>query len=281
VACVKHETIVLILGHQKKSMSAIILNDSRVHYEALGRGKPVVFLHGWVGSWRYWIPAMQAASNSFRAYAVDLYGFGETARESLGYTLERQAELVQDFLAQLGIGRVAIIAHGLGALVSFVFTLRRKDCVDRILAVNCPLDYSAVNRRVHKANTLELTGWLSSRSPGSADFLVDAPKADQKAVHTSMIGLQSNNLFNEVKAAGIPILLLYGAKDPAIQTPNLAVDANQTVQMHQIIMDGSGHFPMIDEPAQFNRLMASFLALPSGSSPRQLSLKEEWKRRVR
>ena len=262
-------------------MSAIILNDSRVHYEALGRGKPVVFLHGWVGSWRYWIPAMQAASNSFRAYAVDLYGFGETARESLGYTLERQAELVQDFLAQLGIGRVAIIAHGLGALVSFVFTLRRKDCVDRILAVNCPLDYSAVNRRVHKANTLELTGWLSSRSPGSADFLVDAPKADQKAVHTSMIGLQSNNLFNEVKAAGIPILLLYGAKDPAIQTPNLAVDANQTVQMHQIIMDGSGHFPMIDEPAQFNRLMASFLALPSGSSPRQLSLKEEWKRRVR
>jgi pimeloyl-ACP methyl ester carboxylesterase len=281
VACVKHETIVLILGHQKKSMSAIILNDSRVHYEALGRGKPVVFLHGWVGSWRYWIPAMQAASNSFRAYAVDLYGFGETSRESLGYTLERQAELVQDFLAQLGIGRVAIIAHGLGALVSFVFTLRRKDCVDRILAVNCPLDYSAVNRRVHKANTLELTGWLSSRSPGSADFLVDAPKADQKAVHTSMIGLQSNNLFNEVKAAGIPILLLYGAKDPAIQTPNLAVDANQTVQMHQIIMDGSGHFPMIDEPAQFNRLMASFLALPSGSSPRQLSLKEEWKRRVR
>ena len=281
MACVKHETIVLILGHQKKSMSAIILNDSRVHYEALGRGKPVVFLHGWVGSWRYWIPAMQAASNSFRAYAVDLYGFGETARESLGYTLERQAELVQDFLAQLGIGRVAIIAHGLGALVSFVFTLRRKDCVDRILAVNCPLDYSAVNRRVHKANTLELTGWLSSRSPGSADFLVDAPKADQKAVHTSMIGLQSNNLFNEVKAAGIPILLLYGAKDPAIQTPNLAVDANQTVQMHQIIMDGSGHFPMIDEPAQFNRLMASFLALPSGSSPRQLSLKEEWKRRVR
>lgn len=262
-------------------MSAIILKDSRIHYEALGRGKPVVFLHGWVGSWRYWIPAMQAASNSFRAYAVDLYGFGETSREPLAYTLERQADLVQNFLAQLGIGRVAIIAHGLGALVSFVFTLRRKDCVDRILAVNCPLDYSAVNRRVHKANTLELTGWLSSRSPGSADFLVDAPKADQEAVHTSMIGLQSNSLFNEVKDAGVPILFLYGAKDPAIQTPNLAVEANQAVPMHQIIMDSSGHFPMIDEPAQFNRLMASFLALPSGSSPRQLSLKEEWKRRVR
>jgi len=38
---------------------------------------------------------------------------------------------------------------------------------------------------------------------------------------------------------------------------------------------------MLDEPSQFNRLMTDFLALSSGESPRQLQLKEEWKRRVR
>jgi pimeloyl-ACP methyl ester carboxylesterase len=262
-------------------MSAIILNGARVHYESLGRGKPVIFLHGWVGSWRYWIPAMQAASNSFRTYAVDLFGFGETSRDTVSYTLERQAELVNGFLEQLGIGKVAIIAHGLGALVSFVFALHMKDCVDRILAVNCPLDYSAVNRRVHKANTLELAGWLSSRSPGAADFLADASKADQNAVHTSMKGLQSNDLFHVVMNSGIPILLLYGSKDPAIHAPNLTVDEKQSLMIHQIKMDDSGHFPMIDEPARFNRLMTGFLALPSGSNPSELSVKEEWKRRVR
>ena len=50
-------------------MSAIILDGSMVHYEALGRGRPIVFLHDWVGSWRYWVNAMQVASTSFRAYA--------------------------------------------------------------------------------------------------------------------------------------------------------------------------------------------------------------------
>jgi hypothetical protein len=37
----------------------------------------------------------------------------------------------------------------------------------------------------------------------------------------------------------------------------------------------------LDESSKFNRLLADFLALPSGESPRQLQLKEEWKRRVR
>jgi len=50
-------------------MSAIILESSLVHYEALGRGKPLLFLHDWLGSWRYWVPTMVDMSSSFRAYA--------------------------------------------------------------------------------------------------------------------------------------------------------------------------------------------------------------------
>ena len=38
---------------------------------------------------------------------------------------------------------------------------------------------------------------------------------------------------------------------------------------------------MLDEGNKFNRLLGDFTALISGESPRQLSLKDEWKRRVR
>lgn len=100
-------------------MSAIILDGSIVHYEALGRGRPIVFLHGWVGSWRYWINAMQIASTSFRAYAVDLFGFGDTTRDPLRYSIERQADIINRFLEEMGIGKVAIVGHDLGALVGF------------------------------------------------------------------------------------------------------------------------------------------------------------------
>ena len=55
-------------------MSAILLDGGIVHYEVIGRGRPIIFLHGWIGSWRYWVPAMQTASTGFRAYGLDMWG---------------------------------------------------------------------------------------------------------------------------------------------------------------------------------------------------------------
>ena len=76
-------------------MSAIVIDSEIVHYEVLGRGRPVIFLHGWLGSWRYWIPAMQKSSISFRAYALDLWGFGTTAHSQGCYGVQDQVELVK------------------------------------------------------------------------------------------------------------------------------------------------------------------------------------------
>ena len=99
-------------------MSAILLEGSIVHYEVLGRGRPVIFLHGWVGSWKYWIASMQVTSTSYRAYALDMWGFGDTAHNALKYSLEEQVKLIDDFLNEMGIGKIALVGHGLGALVA-------------------------------------------------------------------------------------------------------------------------------------------------------------------
>ncbi|MDH4138550.1 MAG: alpha/beta hydrolase, partial [Anaerolineae bacterium] len=37
-------------------MSAIVIDGGLIHYESWGRGSPLILLHGWLGSWRYWMP---------------------------------------------------------------------------------------------------------------------------------------------------------------------------------------------------------------------------------
>ena len=260
-------------------MSAILLDSSIVHYEVLGRGRPVIFLHGWVGSWRYWISAMQVTSTSYRAYALDLWGFGDTNRNTLHYSLEQQANLLDRFLNEMGIGKIALVGHGLGALVGMTFATRFPQSVDRMMAVSCPLDYQAVNARLRTATPAELTDWLSSRTPEAATALADAPKADPKAIADSLVGLQTNNVFANFRTSNIPCLLVYGDKDPAIVTPD--GEYSLSTMTHQVELENSGHFPMIDETIRFNRLLTDFLALDSGASPRDLQMKEEWRRRVR
>jgi pimeloyl-ACP methyl ester carboxylesterase len=261
-------------------MSVVILLDEIVHYEVLGRGRPLIFLHGWVGSWRYWIPAMQAASISYRTYAIDFWGFGDTAKNVLNYSLEQQTSLIDRFLMEMGIGKIALVGHGLGALVGMSFASRFPQSVDRIMAISCPLDYTAVNTRLRTSTSAsELTDWLSSRTPGANAALVDAGKADPQAVAASLVGLQSNNIFNTFRSKNIPCLLVYGDRDPAIVTPD--EEFSLSTITHQIELEGSGHFPMIDKSAKFNRLLTAFLALESGLSPRELQMKDEWRRRVR
>lgn len=262
-------------------MSAIILDSQIVHYEVLGRGRPIIFLHGWVGSWRYWISSMQVASTSFRAYGLDLWGFGESARDSKRYTIEQQTDLLSRFLDEMGIGKVALVGHGLGALVGFNFCSRWPKSVDRMMAINCPVQYESINARLRTGSLPDLIGWLVGKAPEAAIALADASKADPQAISDSISSFQSNDLFAKMRETLIPCLLVYGQNDPAIQAPPADHSANLPHMMHQVVLDNSSHFPMIDETARFNRLLLDFLALESGVSPRELQLKEEWKRRVR
>lgn len=260
-------------------MSAIILDGSIVHYEVLGRGRPVIFLHGWVGSWKYWISSMQVTSTSYRAYALDLWGFGDTAHLATSYSLEQQASLIDRFLVEMGIGKVAFVGHGMGALVSMTFAAHFSHSVDRVMAVSCPLSYDSVNARLRTSPPSDLVDWLANRTPEAASALTDASKADLQAVSTSMDGLRADGFFTGYRSLNIPTLLVYGERDQAITLPT-EEESNSTMTQ-QVTLEESGHFPMLDEAAKFNRLLTDFLALESGASPSELEMKEEWKRRVR
>ncbi len=259
-------------------MSAIIIDDKIVHYEVLGRGKPVILLHGWVGSWRYWIPAMQAASTSFRAYAFDLWGFGETAKESAMYSIRRQTELLDSFMNAMGIGKVALIGHGLGAVVALQYAAEHSFVVDRVMVVSAPVEGAGLAERAGSFNPSDLASRLTDASPAHDAARKEAAKSDPAAIQTSMEELGKLNLADSFQEMNTAALLVHGLKDPLF--PNVEMSDLPTM-FHQITFDESGHFPMLDQPNKFHRLMKDFLELPSGESPRQLQLKEEWKRRVR
>lgn len=262
-------------------MSAILLDREIVHYEVLGRGRPLIFLHGWVGSWRYWIPVMQAASVNYRAYALDLWGFGDTSKNQHNYPLEQQLQLIDRFFEQMGILKAAFIGHGLGAVLALLYAQRQPQAVDRVMAVGYPAENTLINGRLRTSSPLEATEWLLGRNGISEPVLADAPKTDPQVVQVTLNNLNVLPLRDLWRSAKTACLLVNGDKDPAIQPIPSDQLVDMPPSMHVISFEQSGHFPMLEENNKFNRLLTDFLSLPSGESPRELQLKEEWKRRVR
>jgi pimeloyl-ACP methyl ester carboxylesterase len=263
-------------------MGAIILDEKIVHYEVLGRGRPIIFLHGWVGSWRYWVPTMQTAAVSFRAYALDLWGFGDTAKEPGFYSLKQQTYLLDRFMEEMGVGKVALIGHGLGALAAILFTQKFPLVVDRLMLVNVPLqiDHAAARLR-NPASPADLADWLLGKGPLTELARSEVSKADPMAISASFDGFDANGFISILDSFETACLLVHGQNDPAVQTLDYERIMEMPEKVHQVLLDESGHFPMLDENATFNRLMTDFLSLETDDSPRQLQLKEEWKRRVR
>ena len=112
-------------------MSAIIIEHDLVHYEAIGRGRPIVFIHGWVGSWRYWWSTMQAmAALQCRAYAFDLWGFGDSGKRRERYDFESYINLLGDFTEQLGLPSATLVGHSLGAAVALRYACEQPEWVE-------------------------------------------------------------------------------------------------------------------------------------------------------
>ena len=261
-------------------MSAIIVENGLVHYEAIGRGKPVLFLHGWLGSWRYWMPTMEAVSDRYRTYALDLWGFGDSDKSQQRYEVESYVSLIGEFMDGLGLVQLPIVGHALGAIAAVLFAVQAPDRVEKLMAVSLPLNSSAVSRKISSGGNGLLERALGRKQAQQAypEVAMEADKTDPDAITLSTQSLSGLDLRSELDRITRPLLIVHGERDSLVTPPSVdVVQGLDELFIRQIGLKDSMHFPMLDEAARFQRLLRDFLEGDLAS----LELKEEWKRRAR
>ncbi len=262
-------------------MSAIILESSLVHYEALGRGKPLLFLHDWLGSWRYWVPTMVDMSSSYRAYALDFWGFGDSDKVTGKYSVDGYVNQLELFMDQMGIGQVPIIGHGLGGVVGVHFAHLHPDRVEQLMTVSTPLTMGDIAR--------SLSGFTGGDNPAKVilgrklksyeEVDIEAAKTDGNAVVQSVRTAMSQNLMDMLEDLDIPVLMVAGREDPIIQVPDDDVLDSFDYHVYPFIFEVAQHYPMLEETSKFNRLLRDFLINKDDWDA--IEVKDEWRRRMR
>lgn len=262
-------------------MSAIFVKNAIVHYEVLGHGKPVVFLHSWIGSWRYWIPSMQFSATSFRAYAIDLWGFGATHKVPSRYTLDQQVNLLNEFIEFMGIHGFTLVGHGLGGIVGTYFAADHPELVDRLMVISFPMGSQTANPRLTSLSPEDSSEWLLGQEPPNIESKEDARKADPQAITTALEQYTQVNWRQLINRVQVSSIWIHGQNDQAIDNPSSKQLKYLPELADHLTFSDSGHYPMLDEPGKFNRLLLKFLKLSPGDDPRLLDLKPMWKRRIR
>jgi len=263
-------------------MSGLFIDGRLIHYEAFGRGDPVVFLHGWMGSWRYWYPVMESLALERRSYGLDLWGFGDSDKGGERYDIDSYVDMLLAFMDELGIWQALVVGHTLGGAIAIELAARHPERVSKVMAVSLPLTADAINRRLLSAGPNDLLArlfWRRQRPYPEVEMSVQ--KTAKNAIALTIQSVVRLDLSATFERLAVPLLGVYGEKDSI-------VDARQADQLEgnhstarAIVLPDAYHFPMLDQEGTFARLLRDFMEIERTDELWDLSIKQEWRRRTR
>lgn len=266
-------------------MGVLVLDRQVVHYEVLGQGDPVLFLHGWMGSWRYWLPTMEAVSAYFRTYSFDFWGFGDSDKQAEAHTIEEYVEQVLRFLDGMGIVRTRLVGHSMGGMVALKTAIEHPDRIVRVATAGAVIEGSALAPLL-KMTTNELITRIFVRRPvvkgvwsrlmhnirsgwnrWFQEVVDESGKSDQEAVLRSVRSMRQTDLRPDLGRLRVPALIIHGSKDDIVDPDQADIFQQIHVPMARVVvMPGCRHFPWMDEPETFNRLLLEFLREPDAAA---------------
>jgi pimeloyl-ACP methyl ester carboxylesterase len=261
-------------------MSIAIVGDQLIHYEAIGRGEPLVFVHGWIGSWRYWWPSMQALSSRHRTFAFDLWGYGDSSKEEENYSFESYVEMMHHFIDKLGmIQPPTIVGHTLGAAVALRFATRHPEQVKRLIMVGLPVAGEYVPPALTSSDPETILARQLGKSQNFPEVEREIRKTDPEAPRRVAAEMRGITFAEDLSRCQVPSLLVFGEQDPLMRKPDGDYfHLTRPGEMRHYITLDTQHFPMLEQPAQFNRLLADFVHRNGDFS--SIAPKEYWQRRV-
>ncbi|KAA3655775.1 MAG: alpha/beta hydrolase [Chloroflexi bacterium] len=262
-------------------MSIATVDNHLVHYEVLGRGQPILFIHGWLGSWRYWWSSMQGLSAQHRSFAIDLWGFGESSNLKSAYSLSSYIDMLSAFTDHMGMMRpLTLVGHGLGAITALKFAAKHPKQVEKVVAVSLPIQGTAVNERLIDMKPDEFTAKILGKNELFSEVESELRKIDEDAVSKLAEEVRGNNFANDLANCACPVLIVYGHNDSVVKPPSTNNHTQASAGNRYFVgLDTCGHFPMLEANVQFTRLVKEFIHADENVT--ELAVKEYWQRRVR
>jgi pyruvate dehydrogenase E2 component (dihydrolipoamide acetyltransferase) len=262
-----------------------------LHYQVVGRGPAVVLLHGlggFAGSWRRNVDALAERATVF---ALDLPGFGLSAKPRARYDLAYFAAAVHGFLDAVGVPRASLVGHSLGGAVAVTCALTRPTRVARLALIGALVPgftfrlswpYRVVAVRglgealaacgcatVYKA---ALARCFHAPLREEIDFLVESGFAERTswdarlAYLATLRGVRRDfevrgpNYRRALGTLESPVLLIHGRRDPVVAATHCREVASAVPSAATRWIDACGHFPQIEHAEAVNEWLAEFLA---------------------
>jgi pimeloyl-ACP methyl ester carboxylesterase len=264
------------------------LPGAEVVYAELGEGEPMLFVHGLGGCWQNWLETLPHFARDHRAIALDLPGFGASPMPTWEISMAAYGRLLHDFCERLGIeGVAALVGNSMGGFAATEAAIERPGRFERLVLVSAAgISFAEVEgrRSVAIARSINEAAphiaaprptWFArprgkqvafgrvmreprrlrpellreQMTPGlGSEGFVDAVAA--------IVGYDTRQRLTEIE---VPTLIVWGLNDRVVPV-EAAVGYHRLIPHSRLeIFERTGHVPMLERPARFNKTLDEFL----------------------
>jgi pimeloyl-ACP methyl ester carboxylesterase len=252
--------------------SCLAPDGVNIVYSVAGAGEPgLLFIHGGLADRSFWDAELKAFSDKHRVIALDLPGHGESGRNRSKWGIPEFGADVRAVVRAEKLKKVILLGNSLGGPTAVEAALLLPGIAVAVIGVDTfqYLDYITSPEEARKkaeAFRADLPGsvkaMVESLFHPDADPAVMAEaerrmeRASPEAAYALFLSIGGYDTIAAVRKLAIPLRSINGDLYPL----DVAQVRKVKPDFAAVIMKHMGHYPMLERPAEFNRLLADMIA---------------------
>jgi pimeloyl-ACP methyl ester carboxylesterase len=257
----------------------VAVDGGSLYYESLGKGAPVILIHGGFGDRRMWDQQFEPLSQAFRVIRYDHRGFGKSSAPPQEYSPVSDLVTLMDHLE---LKRANLVGNSMGGTVALDFALLRPDRTGAVVVIASAAggyptpeeDVKGVDQVMRTARekgpAAAVPLWLQhpmvsvAMSHAGAGPLVRTMVTDNQkmlvADHWPQERL-SPPAFERIAGLNANVLFIVGDRDVASVRAGAEASAARIKKAKVVTIKDADHLPHMEKPAEVNKLLVEYISL--------------------
>jgi proline iminopeptidase len=270
-----------------------IIHGANLFLSVKGKGENIVVLHGGPGlNHRYFRPHLDALEKKFKVVYYDQRASGKSSTPSPdSITIKFFVEDLESIRKELKLEKLNLLAHSWGAVLATHYAMAYPQQVNKIIYSNPAMlsreydgDAGALSKKkTTKEDSIARANIFKGGPPGVKEYeqlmrlnfntsafdrnnmqklVLDLPSNFLEANKALFTGLSKDpamqtNLYDALQGFRFPTLIIHGEAD-VLPAAHLERMKNNLPSGKVVVLKKSGHFPFVEEPEEYLRIVAEF-----------------------
>ena len=264
-----------------------VLNGARVNYVEMGEGPPVILIHGLSGCWQNWLENIPHLARNHHVVALDLAGFGESELPNEEISIPGYGRFVDAFLGSIGIERAALVGNSMGGFIAAETAISHPSRVDKLVLVSAAGLARVGNRQLYALErAARLFHPVTAAFLARREHLVRRPGLRRRMLYgvvqyperiapelayevasgagkpgflDALDAIMDYDFRDRLPEVSTPTLIVWGRNDRIVPVDGADEYERLIPNARKVILEDTGHVPMLERPARFNQLLEEFL----------------------